>query len=128
MYGHLKPQKLHGVRMLVYGCVWMFESSKGFFFLIYVTKKLDILSFFLYKYRLVYGYLKPQKLLGVRMFESSKACEVTLHVLERWLVEVCSRERVHVSVIFIAVHTLNIWNMLELDQRMAILQPVQPVI
>ena len=39
---------------------------------------MDILSFLLYKYRLVYGHLKPQKLLGVRMFESSKARDITL--------------------------------------------------
>ena len=31
VYGPLKPRKKLGVRMLVYGCVWMFESSKGVF-------------------------------------------------------------------------------------------------
>ena len=78
VYGHLKPQKLHGVRMLVYRCVWMFESSKGFFD--FISNQNSGHFVFYSKYRLVYGHLKPQKLHGVRMlvygcvwmFESSK--------------------------------------------------------
>ena len=48
---------------LVYGCMYMYgclRALKGFFLYKY-TKKVDILSFLLYKNRQVYGHLNPQQ-------------------------------------------------------------------
>ena len=48
-----------GVWTLVYGRVWTSGSSKVSLYK--KPKKVDILSFLLYKYMLVHGHLKPQK-------------------------------------------------------------------
>ena len=48
---------------LVYGCMDVYgclRALKGFFLYKY-TKKMDILSFLLYKNRQVYGHLNPQQ-------------------------------------------------------------------